>query len=145
MSMIPSFFSGGGRRDADQVVLDDLIASENISLGHIVRTVVGNATGVLAKAENTTNNVIGISKSNVSAGGTVDIVQSGVTVVSFDSPPSSSDIGKRVFVGSSGQATLTPIQNAGKYIIQLGYLLEGTGSLSTPKVVLRISTLHVFR
>lgn len=144
MSMIPSFFSGGGRRDAEQVVLDDLIASENINLGHIVRTVVGNATGVLAKANNTTNNVIGICSANVSSGSSADIVQSGVTRVLFDEAPASGDIGKRVFVGSSGAATLTPIQSSGKYIIQLGYLLEGTGSLVRPKIILRIDTLHRF-
>lgn len=144
MSMTPSFFSGGGRRDAEQVILDDLIASEDINLGHIVRTIVGSATGVLAKANNTTNNVIGISKSDVSSGSTVDIVQSGVTTVLFDSAPSSGDIGKRVFVGSNGTATLTPTQTSGKYIIQLGYLLEGTGSLARPKIILRIDTLHRF-
>ena len=43
----------------EQVVVDDLIATESIQLGHIVRTVIGDVTGVLAKAENTTNNVIG--------------------------------------------------------------------------------------
>ena len=132
MSMMPSFFSGGGRRDAEQVVLDGLIASENMSLGHIVRTVVGNATGVLAKANNTTNNVIGICSANVSSSSL------------FDEAPSSGDIGKRVFVGSSGVATLTPLQSSGKYIIQLGYLLEGTGSLVRPKIILRIDTLHRF-
>ena len=144
MSMMPSFFSGGGRRDAEQVVLDGLIASENMNLGHIVRTVVGNATGVLAKADNTTNNVIGICSANVSSGSSADIVQSGVASVLFDTPPASGDIGKRVFVGSSGSATLVPSQSSGRYIIQLGYLLEGTGSISRPKIILRINTLHRF-
>ena len=67
MSLTPSFFHGGGRRDAEQVVVDDLIATESIQLGHIVRTVIGDVTGVLAKAENTTNNVIGVSKFGVSS------------------------------------------------------------------------------
>tara|TARA_R100000008_G_C3531167_1_gene139369 strand:- start:276 stop:701 length:426 start_codon:yes stop_codon:yes gene_type:complete len=140
MSLIPSFFSGGGRRDADQVVIDDLIATESIDLGHIVRTVIGNPSGVLAKAENTTNNVIGISKYDVSLGEIVEVVQSGVVKVVFDSDPTSSDIGKRVYVGASGVATLTPTQSSGHYIIQLGYLIDN----ATPKIVLRIDTLHKF-
>tara|TARA_S200002703_G_scaffold92126_2_gene79638 strand:+ start:10320 stop:10751 length:432 start_codon:yes stop_codon:yes gene_type:complete len=142
MSLTPSFFSGGGRRDAEQVVLDDLIATENLNLGHIVRTVIGDSSGVLAKAENTTNNVIGISNFDVSSGSIVEVVQSGVAVVKFDSQPVSGDIGKRVYVGASGLATLTPVQESGKYLIQLGYLLQGGTDL--PKVVLRIHTLHKF-
>tara|TARA_R100001163_G_C5063000_1_gene200186 strand:+ start:2389 stop:2814 length:426 start_codon:yes stop_codon:yes gene_type:complete len=140
MSLTPSFFSGGGRRDAEQVVLDDLIATENLNLGHIVRTVIGDSSGVLAKAENTTNNVIGISKFDVSSGGIVEVIQSGIAKVIFDSDPTSSDIGKRVYVGPSGEATLTPSQTSGKYIIQLGYLIDS----ATPKIVLRIDTLHKF-
>ena len=140
MSLTPSFFSGGGRRDAEQVVLDDLIATENLNLGHIVRTVIGDSSGVLAKAENTTNNVIGISKFDVSSGGIVEVIQSGIAKVIFDSDPTSSDIGKRVYVGASGVATLTPNQTSGKYIIQLGYLIDS----ATPKIVLRIDTLHKF-
>jgi len=142
MSLTPSFFHGGGRRDAEQVVLDDLIATENLNLGHIVRTVEGNATGVLAKAENTTNNVIGISKFDVNSGGLVEVIQSGIAKVLFESQPASSDVGKRVFVGASGQATLTPIQTSGKYIIQIGYLIEG--NTSPAKIILRIDTLTKF-
>ena len=126
MSLTPSFFSGGGRRDAEQVVLDDLIATENLNLGHIVRTVIGDSSGVLAKAENTTNNVIGISKFDVLSGQIVEVIQSGIAKVIFDFDPTDSDIGKRVFVGSSGLATLTPNQTSGKYIIQLGYLIDST-------------------
>jgi len=140
MSLTPSFFSGGGRRDAEQVVVDDLIATENMQLGHIVRTVIGDVTGVLAKAENTTNNVIGVSKFDVSSGSVVEVIQSGIAKVIFDSDPTSSDIGKRVYVGASGVATLTPTQTSGHYIIQLGYLIDS----ATPKIVLRIDTLHKF-
>ncbi len=140
MSMTPSFFSGGGRRDAEQVVVDDLIATESIQLGHIVRTVIGDVTGVLAKAENTTNNVIGVSKFDVSSGSVVEVIQSGIAKVIFDSDPTTSDIGKRVYVGASGVATLTPTQTSGHYIIQLGYLIDS----ATPKIVLRIDTLHKF-
>jgi hypothetical protein len=140
MSMTPSFFSGGGRRDAEQVVVDDLIATESIQLGHIVRTVIGNVTGVLAKAENTTNNVIGVSKFDVSSGSVVEVIQSGIAKVIFDSDPTTSDIGKRVYVGASGVATLSPTQTSGHYIIQLGYLIDS----ATPKIVLRIDTLHKF-
>ena len=140
MSMTPSFFSGGGRRDAEQVVVDDLIATESIQLGHIVRTVIGDVTGVLAKAENTTNNVIGVSKFDVSSGSVVEVIQSGIAKVIFDSDPTTSDIGKRVYVGASGVATLTPNQTSGHYIIQLGYLIDS----ATPKIVLRIDTLHKF-
>tara|TARA_A100001515_G_scaffold144497_2_gene148718 strand:+ start:1188 stop:1607 length:420 start_codon:yes stop_codon:yes gene_type:complete len=138
--MTPSFFSGGGRRDAEQVVVDDLIATESIQLGHIVRTVIGDVTGVLAKAENTTNNVIGVSKFDVSSGSVVEVIQSGIAKVIFDSDPTTSDIGKRVYVGASGVATLTPTQTSGHYIIQLGYLIDS----ATPKIVLRIDTLHKF-
>ena len=140
MSLTPSFFSGGGRRDAEQVVVDDLIATENMQLGHIVRTVIGDVTGVLAKAENTTNNVIGVSKFGVSSGSVVEVIQSGIAKVIFDSDPTTSDIGKRVYVGASGVATLTPTQTSGHYIIQLGYLIDS----ATPKIVLRIDTLHKF-
>lgn len=140
MSLTPSFFHGGGRRDAEQIVVDDLIATESIQLGHIVRTVIGNVTGVLAKAENTTNNVIGVSKFDVSSGSVVEVIQSGIAKVIFDSDPTSSDIGKRVYVGASGVATLTPTQTSGHYIIQLGYLIDS----ATPKIVLRIDTLHKF-
>jgi|TARA_R100000455_G_C6271457_1_gene127703 hypothetical protein len=140
MSLTPSFFSGGGRRDAEQVVVDDLIATENMQLGHIVRTVIGDVTGVLAKAENTTNNVIGVSKFDVSSGSVVEVIQSGIAKVIFDSDPTTSDIGKRVYVGASGVATLTPTQTSGHYIIQLGYLIDS----ATPKIVLRIDTLHKF-
>ena len=140
MSLTPSFFSGGGRRDAEQVVVDDLIATENMQLGHIVRTVIGDVTGVLAKAENTTNNVIGVSKFDVTSGNVVEVIQSGIAKVIFDSDPTSSDIGKRVYVGASGTTTLTPTQTSGHYIIQLGYLIDS----ATPKIVLRIDTLHKF-
>ena len=140
MSLTPSFFSGGGRRDAEQIVVDDLVATESIDLGHIVRTIIGNPTGVLAKAENTTNNVIGVSKFDVSSGEVVEVIQSGIAKVIFDSDPTTSDIGKRVYVGASGVATLTPTQTSGHYIIQLGYLIDS----ATPKIVLRIDTLHKF-
>jgi len=141
MSMIPSFFSGGPDQSAQRVKIKGLVANEAISAGHIVRTISGGADGVLAKAVNTTNHVIGIATSASEAGGTIELAQSGLTEVLMDSTPGSSDNGKTVFLGSNGLATLNAPTSSGRYVIKIGFLTGADGSSNPVEIVTRILTV----
>tara|TARA_R100000315_G_scaffold56252_1_gene30545 strand:- start:1835 stop:2272 length:438 start_codon:yes stop_codon:yes gene_type:complete len=141
MSMIPSFFSGGADRSAEKIEIKGLVANESISIGHVVRTIEGGVSGVLAKAVNTTNHVIGIATSASEAGGTIELAQSGLTEVLMDSTPSSSDNGKTVFLGSNGLATLSVPTTSGRYVIKLGFLTGADGSSNPVEIVTRILTV----
>jgi hypothetical protein len=144
MSMIPSFFSGGADRSAQTIEIKGLIANESISIGHVVRTIEGGVSGVLAKAVNTTNHVIGIATSASGAGGTIELAQSGLTEVLMDSTPSSSDNGKIVYLGTNGQATLNVTNSSGTNLIKIGYLTGANGSNNPVEIILMIEFIVRF-
>jgi len=144
MSMIPSFFSGGPDQSAQRVKIKGLVANEAISVGHIVRTISGGADGVLAKAVNTTNHVIGIATSASGAGGTIELAQSGLTEVLMDSTPGSSDNGKIVYLGTNGEATLNVTNSSGTNLIKIGYLTGADGSSNPVELILMIEFIVRF-
>ena len=111
MSMIPSFFGGGSDQSAQTVEIEGLVANENLLVGHIVRTISDGVDGIIAKADNSTNHVIGVCTSGSTAGGEIEIAQSGLTSVLMDSTPASSDNGKIVYLNGNGLGTLTLTQS----------------------------------
>ncbi len=141
MSMVPSFFGGGVDQSAQTVEIEGLVANENLLVGHIVRTISDGADGIIAKADNSTNHVIGVCTAGSTAGGKIEIAQSGLTSVLMDSTPASSDNGKIVFLNGNGQGTLTAPTASGRYVIKVGFVVGANGSANPVDMLLRIETV----
>ena len=144
MSMIPSFFGGGSDQSAQTVEIEGLVANENLLVGHIVRTISDGVDGIIAKADNSTNHVIGVCTSGSTAGGEIEIAQSGLTSVLMDSTPASSDNGKIVYLNGNGLGTLTLTQSSGTNLIKIGYLTGANGSANPVQILLMIEFIVRF-
>lgn len=138
MSMNASFF--GGTTEAKTVAVR-MQADEAISAGDIVRNVAGDE-GHIEKASASEGNAIGIAQSSANAGSYSDVVRAGVTKVNFNVAPAASHNGKRVFLSeTNGLCQATAPTASGTSIIQIGYLLGGNGSSTTPKVYVDIRVI----
>lgn len=104
--------------------------NENVSAGDVLRTKVNGANGLCEKADNSTGSyALGIAVSNgVTAGNTTCIIQ-GQATVTFDVAPVAADLGKPVYVGTTGRATLTAPTASGTTVILLGFLQTTGGQV----------------
>ena len=104
--------------------------NENVSAGDVLRTKVNGANGLCEKADNSTGTyALGVAVSNgVTAGNTTCIIQ-GQATVTFDVAPVAADLGKPVYVGTTGRATLTAPTASGTTVILLGFLQTTGGQV----------------
>ena len=133
-------FLGGGVGTAKTVTFD-LTANEALEKGDVVAATISGDDGVLRKAQSQTNQVIGIVSNAIPvvSGGTCKIVQSGLTQVNMTSAPTTSDVGRPVFLSTThGKASLTAPSSSGHSVIRLGYLAVVNGT-SSPTIVLSIN------
>ena len=106
-------------------------AGEGVSAGDLVYT---HSSGAIMKADASaiaTSFVTGAAMSTVSASATTNIasLDGSLCIMAFDSAPSSSDYGKRVYLSeTAGKATLTPPTTSGAVQYQLGILSLVSGS-----------------
>jgi len=113
-------------------------ADEGMAAGDVVRNVAGNS-GHVEKASNEEGNAIGVAQNFASTGSFTEVVRSGVIRVNFVSAPSAAHNGNRVFLSSTdGKCQANSPTESGTSIIQIGYLLGGDGSTTSPRVFVDI-------
>ena len=125
------------------------VADETVAIGDVLRFAlngeVGLTAGRLVKAIASAQNgseVVGVATSGGSQGDSINYATSGEVATKFGSNPATTDNGKRVFLSTTGgQATFTPPSSSGDTVVRLGYINGGTGSTSTPTVVLNVQTI----
>lgn len=129
---------------SDSSVVTSFVADETIAVGESVRAVNSSDAGltpgrvILANAsELSSGRFIGIATSAGNQGDSIRIVTNGLTAVKFSSAPGSTTNGQAVYVSSTyGIATLTAPSSSGDTIYELGTLISGNGSSTTPNVQL---------
>lgn len=119
------------------------VASESLVAGDVVVYVNASGTTKVAKADATLLdaklNPVGIAVSAASADGSLTVRVHGVASVpagNFDTAPSPSDVGKRVYLSTTpGKVTITSPQEEGDIVQRVGVLADGSGS---PKILIQI-------
>lgn len=141
----------GGSSGPSNSVENTYTVDETVDVGQLLRAVNSTDSGltpgrvILANAtELDTSSFIGISKGSGSQGNTVSVATSGLISVKLNSTPVSSDNGKKVYISSSdGSGTLIAPSASGSVVYQVGTLIGGNGSTSTPTVDLNFREIIV--
>ena len=147
---LPGGSGGGGGSATTALRLQTTItAGENLTAGNIVRlglNALGETAGRTYKAQSDSTDhrgAIGVAFDTVTAGAVATVVLLGSVPITFGVTPASTDNGKPVYLdaSSAGGGTITPPSAGGTSILQIGYLVGGTGADPTPDVVLTSPTL----
>jgi len=142
-TLLQHFLGGAGTAKS---VAFTLTANETLGLGNVVAVFTGGSYGVLRKAQSTTNQVIGIvsDSQSVGAGEECKIVQTGMADVLMSTSPSTSDIGKPVFLSTTaGVASFAAPSTSGHSVIRLGYMV-GVADSTRAKIIVSINhVVHI--
>jgi hypothetical protein len=118
---------------ADQVIVS-AVTDESITDGDLVRYLQNGEGGtlgriVLANASETQSRDIFLTLTTGVSGDTVNLLLNGSVNMNFGSSVASTDIGQIVYLSTTdGKATLTPPSTTGDYVIQLGTVIDASGT-----------------
>jgi len=112
------------------------VTDESITDGDLVRYLQNGEGGtlgriVLANASETQSRDIFLTLTTGVSGDTVSLLLNGSVNMNFGSSVASTDIGQIVYLSTTdGKATLTPPSTTGDYVIQLGTVINASGTNS---------------
>jgi hypothetical protein len=110
------------------------VTDESITDGDLVRYLQNGEGGtlgriVLANASETQSRDIFLTLTTGVSGDTVSLLLNGSVNMNFGSSVASTDIGQIVYLSTTdGKATLTPPSTTGDYVIQLGTVIDASGT-----------------
>jgi hypothetical protein len=118
---------------ADQVIVS-AVTDESITDGDLVRYLQNGEGGtlgriVLANAGETQSRDIFLTLTTGVSGDAVSLLLNGSVNMNFGSSVASTEIGQIVYLSTTdGKATLTPPSTSGDYVIQLGTVIDASGT-----------------